>query len=295
MKVEKKFSRIKENVWRLEENGNEYSVKRYADVRDAIKIRNLHELLQTVDFPYCAPISEKGNEHIVVQPWVTDGIPVDFSKQSDRRASLKTLGALHETEAFVKWESLPFLKPYALLDKWNWRLERFRNNRQTIVSYLGENVVDQLELYSEQALACLRTAPAREVPNTLLHGDVVHHNLLKTAEGTVTLIDFDLACTGHPDVEIALWLHRVLQKVDYNAALLFNEEPRLQVLGQQAIAMLQYPNEMLREWSYLTTLPEERRVLLAQQLIPFTEQALHRWPELCRFSNNLLEHNRYLP
>lgn len=295
MKVEKKFSRIKENVWRLEEEGSEYSVKRYSDVRDAIKIRNVHELLKTVNFPYCVPISAKGNEHIVVQPWLMESLPADFSKQSDRRASLTTLEALHDTEKVVDWESLPFLKPYTLLDKWNWRLDRFRSNRKTIVSYLGDAVVDQLEEYSEKALACLRTAPAREVNNTLLHGDVVHHNLLKTSEGTVTLIDFDLACTGHPDVEIALWLHRVLPKVDYDAALLFEQEPRLQVLGQQAIAMLQYPNEMLREWSYLTTLPEERRVLLAKQLIPFTENALQRWPELCRFSNNLLKHNRYHP
>ncbi|REB07193.1 hypothetical protein DVB69_10090 [Sporosarcina sp. BI001-red] len=295
MEVGKKLSRIKENVWRLEEDGKEYSVKRYADVRDAIKIREIHELLQTVGYPFCTPITTKGNAHIVVQPWITDAIPVNFTKQSDRRASLKALDALHETESVVDWESLPFLKTYALLDKWSWRLKRFLGNRPTIVSYLGEDAVDQIERYSEQALARLLTSTARDVPHTLLHGDVVHHNLLKNTEGTVNLIDFDLACTGHPDVEIALWLHRVLPKVDYNAPLLFNEEPRLQVLGQQPIAMLQYPNEVLREWSYLTTLPEERQQILAQQLIPFTELALTRWPQLCRFSNNLLGHDPDLP
>ncbi|WP_025783530.1 aminoglycoside phosphotransferase family protein [Sporosarcina sp. D27] len=295
MEVEKKFSRIKDNVWRLEEEGKEYSVKRYADVRDAIKIRKIHELLQTVEYPFCAPVTEKGNAHIVVQPWLTDAIPVDFRKQSDRRASLTALDALHETEAIVDWESLPFLQTYTLLDKWSWRLERFLNKRHTIVSFLGEDAFGNIERYSEQALARLLTSTAREVPHTLLHGDVVHHNLLITSEGNVSLIDFDLACTGHPDVEIALWLHRVLPKVNYNAKLLFDEEPRLQVLGQQAIAMLQYPNELLREWSYLTTLPEERQQTLAKQLIPFTEQALIRWPELCRFSNNLLEHDRYFP
>ena len=295
MEVEKKFSRIKENVWRLEEEGKEYSVKRYADVRDAIKIRKIHELLQTVEYPFCAPITTKGNAHIVVQPWITDAIPVDFTKQSDRRASLTALDALHETESVVDWASLPFLQTYTLLDKWSWRLERFLNKRHTIVPFLGEETFDSIERYSEQALARFVTSTAREAPHTLLHGDVVHHNLLKTSEGTVSLIDFDLACTGHPDVEIALWLHRVLPKVDYNATLLFDEEPRLQVLGQQAIAMLQYPNEMLREWSYLTTLPEERQQALAKQLIPFTEQALNRWPELCQFSNNLLEHDRYFP
>ncbi|MCM3758124.1 aminoglycoside phosphotransferase family protein [Sporosarcina aquimarina] len=295
MEVEKKFSRIKENVWRLEEEGKEYSVKRYADVRDAIKIRKIHELLETVEYPFCASVTTKGNEHIVVQPWLTDAIPVDFTKQSDRRASLTALDALHETESFVDWESLPFLQKYHLLDKWSWRLERFLNKRHTIVSFLGEDAFDSIERYSEQALERLLTSTAREAPHTLLHGDVVHHNLLKTSEGTVSLIDFDLACTGHPDVEIGLWLHRVLPKVNYNAALLFEEEPRLHVLGQQAIAMLQYPNEMLREWSYLTTLPEKRQQTLAKLLIPFTEHALNRWPELCRFSNNLIEHDRYSP
>ncbi|MBD7908368.1 phosphotransferase [Sporosarcina gallistercoris] len=295
MEVEKRLTRIKENVWRIEEDGIDYSVKRYSDVRDAIKIRKIHELLQIVGFPFCASVTSKGNAHIVVQPWIMDASPVDFTKQSDRRASLTALEALHETESVVDWKSLPYLKTYSLLEKWSWRLERFRNNRQTIASYLGDDACDLIEWYSEQALECLRTVPARESPHTLLHGDVVHHNLLKTRDGNVMLIDFDLACTGHPDVEIALWLHRVLPKVDYNARQLFDEEPRLQVLGQQSIAMLQYPNEVLREWSYLTTLPEERQRILAQQLIPFTELALMRWPDLCRFSNDLLEHNHYLP
>ncbi|MGG0644494.1 aminoglycoside phosphotransferase family protein [Sporosarcina gallistercoris] len=295
MEVEKRFSRIKKNVWRLEEGGIEYSVKRYADARDADKIRQIHEMLQNVEFPFCTPITEKGNAHIVVQPWILDASPADFTKQMDRRASLTALEALHETESVVDWESLPFLKTYSVLDKWRWRLERFRCNRQCITSYLGEDAFNLIEWYSERGLDCLQTAPARKSTHTLLHGDVVHHNLLKTSDGNVMLIDFDLACTGHPDVEIALWLHRVLPKVDYNAALLFEEEPRLQVLGHQPIAMLQYPNEVLREWSYLTTLPEERQQILAQQLVPFTEMALIRWPDLCRFSNDLLEHNHYLP
>lgn len=295
MEVEKRFSRIKKNVWRLEEDGTEYSVKRYSDARDADKIRKIHELLENVEFPFCAPITKKGNAHIVVQPWILDASPVDFTKQTDRRASLTALEALHETESVVEWVSLPFLNTYTLLDKWRWRLERFRCNRKTITSYLEEDAFNRIEWYSERALDCLQSVPARETSHTLLHGDVVHHNLLKTPDGSVMLIDFDLACTGHPDVEIALWLHRVLPKVDYNAGQLFDEEPRLQVLGQQAIAMLQYPNEVLREWSYLTTLSEERQQILAQQLVPFTEKALARWPDLCRFSNDLLEHNHYLP
>lgn len=279
----------------MEEEGIHYSVKRYVDVRDAIKIRKIHELLQTVEFPFCTAVSTKGNAHIVVQPWIMDASPVDFTDKSDRRASLTALDALHETEAIVDWKSLPFLKTYSLLDKWSWRLARFRNNRQIIASHLGHDACDLIEWYSEHALERLRIVPAQDSVHTLLHGDVVHHNLLKTPEGSVKLIDFDLACTGPPDVEIALWLHRVLPKVDYNAGELFEQEPRLQALGQQAIAMLQYPNEVLREWSYLTTLSEERQQMLAQQLIPFTERALMRWQDLCRFSNDLLERNHDLP
>ncbi len=289
MPIEKKFLSIKENVWRLEEDGNQYAVKRYTDIQDALKIRELHNHLLAVKFPFCLPMSKKGNAHIVVQPWLMDSKPVDFSKRLDRKASLQTLDSLHSTNSFMDWETLPFLKPYKLIEKWNWRLERFRSHRELLECYLSKDSIDQIEQYSEQTLVRLQNTPARKTSHTLLHGDVVHHNLLKTPDGRVHLIDFDLACTGHPDIEIGLWLHRVLPKVDYDAMLLFSEEPRLQELGHQSILMLQYPNELLREWSYLATLPEERQKALTKHLLPFTERALTRWPELCRFSDNLLD------
>ncbi|WP_432355759.1 phosphotransferase [Sporosarcina sp. A2] len=273
----------------MQENEEDYAVKRFSDIRDAEKIRALHDQLQAIQYPYCLPVTKKGNAHIVIQPWLTDSVPVNFSKKEERTASLTTLVALHETEVFVDWESLPFLKPYALLDKWRWRLYRFRSHRDQIEKFLGSETCDEIEQYAEHALMILQTASVRAIPNTLLHGDVVHHNLLKTPDGSVYLIDFDLACTGHPDIEIGLWLHRVLPKVDYDAMLLFSEQPRLQELGEQPIAMLQYPNELLREWSYLATLPEARQNRLADHLLPFTERALNSWPELCRFSNNLLD------
>ncbi|WP_317935168.1 phosphotransferase [Sporosarcina aquimarina] len=295
METRKKFSRIKPNVWMLEEDGEKFSVKRYTDPFEARKIREVHERLEMASYPFTVPVTKKGNDLIVVQPWLENAQSVDFSKQADRRASIVALEALHATQTVVKWEDVTFLRRYPLLDKWEMRLERFQNNLPIIENYLQKDAIQLIEWYSEQALNRLQTASAREVPHTILHGDVVHHNLLKTEEGTVFLIDFDLACVGNPDIEIGLWLHRVLPNVGYNAAGLFSEEPRLQVLGPQAIAMMQYPNELLREWSYLATLPLAQQHSMANHLNSFTERALQSWDELCYFSNTLLEDDPTYP
>ena len=290
--MEKKLQRIKKNVWRLEEGGEQFAVKRYAEPCDALKIRTIHQQLEAVNYPYLASLSAKGNDRIVIHKWVTGARSADFTKTEDREASLKALDALHATNKVIDWQSQPFLQSVSLVDKWTWRLARFRRHRELLSTYLDLYSMNQLEYMSEQALNLLQTIqPDDDTPHTVLHGDVVHHNLLKTDDGTIFLIDFDLACFGHPDTEIALWMHRVLPNIGYQVGQLVNENPRLKSLSQEAVAMLQYPNEVLREWSHWAALPEGQQRVLGNHLVDFTKQALYNWPDVCRFSDNWLNQN----
>ena len=83
-----------------------------------------------------------------------------------------------------------------------------------------------------------------EEKETLLHGDVVHHNILRDKYGIIRFIDFDLTCTGPPGTEIALWIHRVLPQIDYDIEFLINEQPSLRNLDDCSKTLLLYPNEV---------------------------------------------------
>jgi len=293
-KRETLFYEVKPHVWRIEEDGQMFSVKRYKNQATAEKVRKLHDQLLAVRFPYIAPLSEKGTGHLVIQTWLTDTSPVNFADPDERRASLNTLDALHATRDVIDWGAVGYLPRFRLLNKWENRLQRFRHNELLVKSYIGSRAFDLFQTYGEQALEVLRAVGPDTGPMTVLHGDVVHHNLLAAEDGTVYLIDFDLAAAGSPSIEVALWMHRVLPHVDYDAAALCRELPRLGRLSDEGIAMLTYPNEVLREWNYFTSLPDAGRRRIAAHLTRYSEQALESWQSLCDFSQaELARRNAY--
>ncbi|GKV68766.1 hypothetical protein NCCP2716_12640 [Sporosarcina sp. NCCP-2716] len=288
-KRETLFYEVKPHVWRIEEDGQMFAVKRYKNQMTADKVRKLHDQLLAVEFPFIAPLSEKGTGHLVIQPWLTDTKPVDFAAPDGRRASLDTLDALHATRDVIDWEAAGYLPRFRLLNKWEHRLQRFRHNEQLVTPYIGSSAFEQFLTYGERALDVLKAVGPDDGPMTVLHGDVVHHNLLAAEDGTVYLIDFDLAAAGSPSVEIALWMHRVLPHVGYDAEALCSELPRLRQLSDVGIAMLRYPNEVLREWNYFAGLPDMGRRQIAGHLTRYTKQALGSWERLCEFSENELD------
>ena len=130
------------------------------------------------------------------------------------------------------------------------------------------------------ALSIVKKTYKDHLDGTLLHGDVVHHNILRDRDGIIRFIDFDLASTGPAGTEIALWIHRVLPQIEYDIEFLLNEQPSLQKLDNSSKSLLLFPNELLREWLHFFTLSEKSREKQAKKLIPFTKSALSHWPEL---------------
>ena len=97
--------------------------------------------------------------------------------------------------------------------------------------YIGKDNVDEILYYATNALQIIEKAYTDQFDDTLLHGDVVHHNILRDKDGIIRFIDFDLACTGSSGTEIALWIHRVLPQIEYDINFLINEQPSLHKLG----------------------------------------------------------------
>lgn len=280
MALEKNIRKVKENVWKLVEGDSAYSLKRYKTRSTAVKVQYIHRQLHAIRFPNIVPIITTEDPLYIMQPWIEGTKPVNFRRRIDRTDSLLALQALHKTKEQMDWDASPYLHRYQLVDKWQDRLDRFIDHRQECEKYLDNQSIDEIISFGKNALEILKKNYRKNFNHTLLHGDVVHHNILRDANGLIRFIDFDLACTGPPGTELALWMHRVLPNIGYNLEFLLAEQEVLNNLDMASKAMLLYPNEVLREWLHLFSLPAENQERLARRLIPFTENALSSWPKL---------------
>ena len=152
-----------------------------------------------------------------------------------------------------------YLHPYPLVVKWEERIIRFRKISED-VKHTSEKVhVEEILFYAMNALRIVKKTYKDHLDGTLLHGDVVHHNILRDQDGIIRFIDFDLASTGPAGTEIALWIHRVLPQIEYDIEFLLNEQPSLQKLDDSSKSLLLFPNELLREWLHFFTLSQEQK------------------------------------
>lgn len=280
MSVKGKSEQINNNVWKLERNGHYCSVKRYESSTIALKVNELHKTLHTLSFPHVVPVMPSEHHLLFMQPWLKNAKPVNFKKRADRTASLEALIALHETVSQFDWLAASYLHQYPLIRKWEDRLLRFETIREACEVYIGKDDVDAILSYAMNALQVVRRTYKDHVDNTLLHGDIVHHNILRDHKEVIRFIDFDLACIGPAGTEIALWIHRVLPQIDYDLEYLMDEQPVLQELNDSSMSLLLYPNELLREWLHFFTLSKSAQEKQIKIMVPFTKSALLHWPKL---------------
>ncbi|WP_194841585.1 phosphotransferase [Sporosarcina obsidiansis] len=264
----------------MESGGAIYSVKKYASLAQAVKVRQVHQILSAHHFPHMVPILEDRDPLLIMQPWMEGAKAVNFKRRIDRIDSFSALQALHDTKSTIDWQSVSSLPYYHMLEKWEVRLARFLEFREVCEQFLPSHMIEELLLFSQDALKISKKQTPPKSSLTLLHGDVVHHNILRDVSGQIRFIDFDLACLGAEEDEIVLWMHRVLPQITYNPSFLMGEHPALQSLSNHALAKLLYPNEVLREWLHLLSLPAAQQQRMVSKLLLFTETALSHWPRL---------------
>jgi thiamine kinase-like enzyme len=270
---------LKPNVWKWQVGKHQYSLKKYRDVTEAEKIRFIHQRLFELNQSYILPIEPYNDDQLVIQqPWVEDGGKVLFDNLKDRQDSLDLLNKLHRTGELTKWKRSSYLHEIDLIRKWEHRLEKWQIAASFLHIHLGATKTQQITSFAKQALQNIR--PLNNVYKTLLHGDVVHHNFIRNPKGNMYLIDFDLACLGPKEVEIILWMHRVIPHLDYNLGKLIQQNPSLKTLKANEFRYLLFPNELLREWLYAATLSSHQLQTFIPKLKIFTDKTLRLLPKL---------------
>jgi len=265
-------------VWKWQVGELEFSLKKYNDIDEAEKIRYIHEQLILLNQSYILPIESNSDQFIIQQPWVENGAKVRFDSRKDREDSLNLLHKLHKTGNKINWRNSRYLHEINLRKKWEHRLEKWLHASPFLYQHLGKTKTKRITDFAEQALAEIKPMSTRNL--TILHGDIVHHNFVRDKKGKMYLIDFDLACVGVKEVELILWMHRVLPHVEYDIHKLVQHHPTLNSLNKEELHYLLFPNELLREWLYATSLSDLQLKTFLPKLRLFTDKTLRLLPNL---------------
>jgi len=269
------YVQLKPNVWKWQIGPHAYSLKKYEYEIDADKIRYIHEQLTKAGADFMVPIEPYPDAFVIQQPWIESGKKVQFNQSEDRKKSLEVLHRLHGTRNQVAWQKSGLFQEIDLNRKWAHRLEKWQQVEPFLIQKLGSSKTQRITKLAKDSLAQLK--PIRRENVTLLHGDVVHHNFVRDHKNRMYIIDFDLACIGPAEVELILWSHRVLPHFDYDLDALIKEHPSLASIDWN---YLLFPNELMREWLYATTLSDLQLQGFIPKLKKFTNNALKRMPQL---------------
>lgn len=268
---------VKDNCWRKETKHGDYFLKYYGRYDIVKKVRLIHKRLTDSQFPYHISLEKNIEEQTIVQRWV-NGRSANYDVLEDRMKTVDCLQALHRTNEYIPWRVEPIPRQN-LVEKWQRRYDRFCEQKQ-LEAILGDSYAALSEI-ARVALEKITQVQHEAEPLTILHGDVVHHNVLIT-EDEVYLIDFDLAMLGEPSDEVILWLQRALPNVQYELNQLLQEHPYLQIAVPK-LDYLRFPNEVMREALYMLQLDGAKRVYFEVFLQQFVQDYL-------LYYNRLLAH-----
>ncbi|WP_246197124.1 phosphotransferase [Cytobacillus depressus] len=175
-----------------------------------------------------------------------------FHKRKNQLEGLDVLDEFHKvTEKFVHHfqQSLP---PFKQLEKWNERTAVFLNHLPIIKYYVQKEIINELLVWADWSLKGIQreTHFFTSGKKVILHGDVAHHNFLRTKNNELFLIDFDLISLGFPHSDILQYTNRILPYLRWSFHELVSFDKIRPFLHEKGFLFgLGYPTDIFREWN----------------------------------------------
>ena len=116
---------------------------------------------------------------------------------------------------------------FHLIEKWEERFTLFKRNLPLISLFLEKEIIAELFTWAEWSLSGLRKEKdiLEKWQKVILHGDVAHHNFMKTSKGELYLIDFDLISIGPEIADYLQYANRILPFLNWSLSELDTFEP----------------------------------------------------------------------
>lgn len=255
--------RLRKNVYLAKASDLQFIIKGFSSLR-RLKIQEAFtHSLQKVGFPYtysfytfskeqslyfgsqyygCIEYLKKGNQ------------PFLYDSRENCDEGLQLLRNFHETSEKLIGSYKTILPSFHLIDKWQERYQLFKDNLPFLSFFLQKEIIYELLDWAEWSLAGLKKEKHSfdQIPTAILHGDVAHHNFLRTLDDELFLIDFDLISIGPKIADYLQYANRILPFLEWSSKELAAFEP-FQSYFQQKIFLygLSFPTDIFREWNRL--------------------------------------------
>ncbi|RDU35069.1 aminoglycoside phosphotransferase [Neobacillus piezotolerans] len=287
---------LRPTVYYVRTSAGEFIIKGYSSFNRLILQENFTELLKTHGFrdtySYLRPCRK--------EPFYANGlyfgfieyIPPHFKQftfqtESDRAEGLKVLKKFHHVTEKIAGAynlSIPFANQ---IGKWEERFARFSANSHVISSILGAEIYDEILGWADWGLNGMKRREAIFSKGTqaILHGDVAHHNFLRSRNGRVNLIDFDLISIGPPVLDYLQYANRILPFMGWSFGALSECDGIKDFLNEVAfLHALVYPTDILREWNRIL---KGGSLLDGMKAEPVKEMTMHRYSARRKFIKSI--------
>ncbi|MBP3038030.1 phosphotransferase [Bacillaceae bacterium Marseille-Q3522] len=255
-------TRIRKHVYLVMFHKNPFIIKGFSSLQrltvQAAFTASLHKegFKQTYQFFSCCNESFylDGNYYGFLQ-YLQEEEPIfSYLHDYDRSTGLNLLENYHHASKKLADRYKKLVPSFQLLEKWQGRFNTFCRNLSFVKFFLRREEIDMLLEWAGWSLKGIAEEQLffAEDDSVILHGDVAHHNFLRSKKGVLYLLDFDLISYGGAHADILQYANRILPFLNWSfAALQIYPQIRRYCNHKGFIYALAFPSDIFREWNRL--------------------------------------------
>jgi thiamine kinase-like enzyme len=228
------------------------------------------------------------NEYLGCMEFIEpDPVAFHYENESDRIEGMNLLHSFH-TKTRDLAPSYSSLLPRAdMARKWQQRKKEFTKNLPRIHHFIAKEMTDDFIQWSDFSLTGfirLKETLNEEKP-VILHGDVAHHNFLRSRQGRLYLIDYDLISIGSSANDMLQYANRILPFLNWELDALREIKHINNWLNYEAFLYgLMYPADILREWNRLLRSRDSDNMY---RVAPIIEMTISQYDQRRRFQEEI--------
>lgn len=202
-----------------------------------------------------------------------------YKYSSDRLEGVNLLENFHVRTQNLSHSYATLLPKTDLASKWRHRKNEFAQNTPRLNYHLSKDITDELISWADFSLTGF-TRLKKNLESSkpvILHGDVAHHNFLRSREGKLNLIDFDLISVGSSSYDMLQYANRILPFLNWRLDLLAEIQHLNNWLNNDAFLFgLLYPADILREWNRLLREDSRLNIYRTAPILELTTSQFHQ-------------------
>lgn len=281
-----KIKQIRNNVYYLKTNQRKFILKGYSTLQQlrtqeaftaSLKSQGFH---QTYSFYRIQenPLFFNKKFYGWIEYIEPDSSRFTYRSKRDRKSGLDLLYAYHMTTKRLSKSYENILPHNKLYKKWYDRTVQFQKNLPILRYFLKDEYLNELLEWAKISLEGLKKENldfGDGQDSVVLHGDVAHHNYLKSKSGKIFLIDFDLASIGFQSSDLLQYANRIFHYIDWSFNELATYSYFQKYLTNRAFLFgLMYPSDIFREWNRLIRYKD---YILPKKLLPVMELTVEQF------------------